>query len=482
MQPEPVEITIPAVPEGHLGRSWRKALMKLDTDQHGGEQILGAWLEANASYRVTPGVLILTDDLRESGTAQRRDGSEYTVCSATLTVYLVDPGTDGGLTLLWTRTFSSTKTSFGPASIKKLSGLLARHAAPARAQAQLVREAPLEPNSRADTCNGCRGPVAADEGVLRRCKDGKRRPYHTDCDGTDDRAKRARREAEAKAAAERAARPRRNAYEQECSRCGQIVPADEGLLTGSTGVWSVTHDGPCPQPEPQQSEKQSAADYVIHVGVPGRGRGRPGRYWADGQVLRAKVYGAQIPEDAPGLRRAHFALPSAIVVVVRELKAQFLRDEDGDQPSELIGEDGWYHTAEVRIATPEEAAPILEREQHAERGRVLDARRRGILSEFDPAPDGTRPAEVKLSGAQRVPIGIEDYFAGDGMVWVDRLYADAEHAYAMRYNGMDGDDWSLTNGGVDGLAMSITVYPLTEERAQLIAQLREYHGKDTAKR
>lgn len=60
----------------------------------------------------------------------------------------------------------------------------------------------------------------------------------------------------------------------------------------------------------------------------------------------------------------------------------------------------------------------------------------------------------------------------------DELHVDEQAgvAWFLRYNGHDGDNWSLNNHG-SFIARRV---PLTEERAQLMADLRAEYSPDEA--
>ncbi|MEE1741182.1 hypothetical protein PUR49_32440 [Streptomyces sp. BE147] len=70
---------------------------------------------------------------------------------------------------------------------------------------------------------------------------------------------------------------------------------------------------------------------------------------------------------------------TAIVTAVRERQPEYIRDEDGNSPSELIGVDGWWFRILVRPATCEEAAGILVQEEKAARRASLERRRRDLF-------------------------------------------------------------------------------------------------------
>lgn len=90
----------------------------------------------------------------------------------------------------------------------------------------------------------------------------------------------------------------------------------------------------------------------------GPDRPRPKRWAPPGTVVRAELWEDEqrpFPTDMPGYRRIDEHRISAIVTTVSEDPPVYCRDEDGDQPTELIGEDGWFFNIHVRPATAEKA-------------------------------------------------------------------------------------------------------------------------------
>lgn len=472
-----VRITIPSVPDGCAARSWRKTITRLDPSGRGGEQIAGVWLDARAVFMLASGTLVLTADLTETGHAESRYSGTYTTYSYTLSVSVVDQSADGGLKHLWTRSYATRNGAFGTATSNKITKLLATFPPPRTGIAPLeLIAAPLERTTRDDSCTGCKKALAAGDGVLRRGSDGKRRGYHEDCTDHENRATRAadgRRAAERAAeSARRATEPRRNQFAEACAKCSQTVPAGEGLLRQAYGRWTVAHEAPCPA----SPRAGSGLTFMIRAAVPGR-RGNAGSYWKTGQVLRAET-SQTVPDDAPGHRPGrHPGRTSLIAVVVSERTPEYCRDQDGDQPTELIGEDGWLYTAVARPATADEAAELLAREADQQAAAALDAEREQLLNAWHPGADGVVPESVDLSNAVQVPTGAENYVVGGGLVHVDRLYVDdgAAVAYAMRYNGMDGDTWDRSNAYPAGQYIAIA-YPLTPQRADVIARLRDRYA------
>ncbi|OLZ51631.1 hypothetical protein BS329_15300 [Amycolatopsis coloradensis] len=166
---------------------------------------------------------------------------------------------------------------------------------------------------------------------------------------------------------------------------------------------------------------------MIDASEPGTPDRTPGSLWQIGDVLRAKVPSVEhpVPEDSPGrCGEPGGVWVSLIVSVLAEAEPQFIRDEDGDSPAALFGEDGWWFRAKVRPATAEKAAPLLAEEASAARRRDLERRR---LAEFafgyGRIDDGEVPAEPDTSAAVAVPFGAESRRRG----WPpDRLLVDQQ--------------------------------------------------------
>jgi hypothetical protein len=164
---------------------------------------------------------------------------------------------------------------------------------------------------------------------------------------------------------------------------------------------------------------------------------------------------------------------SAVVVVLAELAPEYVRDEDGDSPSELIGEDGWFFQAVVRPGTGREAAGLLADEARQAHRADLERRRRSLLSwRYARQPDARWLAEPDLGAAVRVPY--REGWQGHWAVVEDEIRVDepAGLVWTLSYNGAGGDDWSTSNYG-SYLAL---VQPLTDERRALVAALRAEYG------
>ncbi|MGX5183425.1 hypothetical protein ACWKT5_11545 [Streptomyces avermitilis] len=482
-------VAIPAADEGAV-KPWRKLLRGLDESQHGARGCLGDWLEAGASYCLPAGAVIVLCDPLPGGDKKR--------------VRLWRVKTDGTTKVERDSTLGSAN-AFGTSVRGTMRRLMDKHP-PGPGPARQLTAAPPRVNERADTCGLCRQPVAAREGVLARNHRGyteaQHQPGHCPpppplkndfaqecgrCGGWLEKGEgvlyeaapaapgpygkavlKARHPQDCPPPGERkAAPPRANGREQDCMLCGHLVAAGAGLLVRQGAGWEVRH------PEGKCLPKEEL--WEIIRGEPGLYRRRPERWTPAGTVLRSTLYdhGHPFPADAPGFHRVRDGEVSAIVTTVRERRPQYCRDEDGNQPADLIGEDGWHFRILVRPATAEEAADILAEEAKQQRQAQLATRRRSL---FEFCDDGEIPATPDLSGTVQVNFGAPRSLHQH---WPDdELHVDeqAQAAWFLRYNGADGDDWSLSNHG----SFIARRMPLTEERAQLVADLRAEYAQGDA--
>ncbi|MFJ5068214.1 hypothetical protein ACIQC7_17660 [Kitasatospora sp. NPDC088556] len=456
---------------------------------------VGPWLEAGAVYRLPAGALIVGVD-RTAETARR--------------VRLWRVNTKGELTVMRDSVFKTFAAEFGDGVRKTLRAALEKYPPTAHAP-RLVRAAAPQaprPNERADhwpvaagaglllgtpgnrqvqhrpgecpplrnergqACSECRGWVEPGAGILSSPYEGVWRVRH---DGT------------CPPEGERLAPPppprRRNERPDRCVRCGRDVAESEGWLIPPAavgGFWSVEHDGECP---PLSAGQYSGPTWRITAGVPGRYKPVPSAYWTIGQVARFEVYEWEqpVPEDAPGLLRRH-GMPSMIGVVLSEERPRYIRDEDGDAPTDtLIGESGWFFCGRVRPATAEEAAPLLAEEAEASIDRKLRARVGRLLSWRYPR-EGARylPAEEldqELADVELVELrtrpAAECTAFGRGL-YPDQVWIAEGRDWVMTtaHNGMDGDDWSLINWRRH-IAL---LHPMTDELRCLVDELTARYG------
>jgi hypothetical protein len=160
------------------------------------------------------------------------------------------------------------------------------------------------------------------------------------------------------------------------------------------------------------------------------------------------------------------------IVTVLEASQRYYAD---DGMSFGVGADqGHVYTAVVREATVEEASPIIGAEQRAQRGEELrTAAREQFAWLYSTTTDATVPDEVSPSVLilPRVVIGpkARGWSTRESFLAVDE---QGGVVYSLSYNGADGDDWSHNN--LPGYV--VAAQPLTRQRADLIAQLREHFG------
>ncbi|MEW2493898.1 hypothetical protein AB0942_10160 [Streptomyces nodosus] len=475
-------VAIPAADEGAV-KPWRKLLRGLDESQHGARGCLGDWLEAGASYGLPAGAVIVLCDPLPGGDKKR--------------VRLWRVKTDGTTKVERDSTLGSAN-AFGASVRGTMRRLVDKHP-PRPGPVRQLTAAPPRVNERADTCGLCRQPVAARDGVLARNHRGYTEARHQQgqcppppplkndyaqacgrCGGWLEKGEgilyeaapalpgpygarallKARHPQDCPPPAQRTAPPpRANMREQDCMLCGHLVAARTGLLIRQDGGWEVRHlEGKCLPTEEL---------WEITRGEPGPYRRRLESWAPAGTVLRSTLHdhGRPFPDDAPGFQRLRDGEVSAIVTTVRERRPEYCRDEDGNQPGDLIGEDGWYFRILVRPATADEAADILAQEATAHRRASLAERRRRLFEQSD---DGEIPETVDLTGTVQVDFGalrsLHKHWPDDEL-HVDEI---AGTAWFLRHNGADGDNWSANNNA----GFIARRMPLTPERAQLIADLR----------
>lgn len=131
-----------------------------------------------------------------------------------------------------------------------------------------------------------------------------------------------------------------------------------------------------------------------------------------------------------------------------------------------------------RVATEEEAAPVLDGEAARLELAGLTGRARHLLALYpgDAPADAYAPPEqdvedLSLVSLPRVPIPL-GAARPETTVHVDE---EAGVVWTVVHNRADGDDWSLSNWG-GSIAYR---HPLTEERRQLIEDLRAHIERNT---
>lgn len=261
-----------------------------------------------------------------------------------------------------------------------------------------------------------------------------------------------------------------NRYSGSCRRCGQEVAAGAGaaVKVDPQSRWEVEHDGECPTNPHNPS------------GVPtwtiGGGEGYGYQPFVPGASLRKEWWtNSRGPE--------HDAVPGGVLVsdngenrrvsgVITVVAANERYYADEGMSFGVGDEQGHYYSAQVRAATDEEAAPVLEAEaRRAARkelgdrvGRLL-AWRHGRVEDAERPPAGS-PDLGGLRSLPQVPLRQHD----NTLLYADELYLDEPGGWlwTVVHNGMDGDTWDANN-----LPGHIAArHPLTSERRQLVADLR----------
>lgn len=461
-------IQIPSADEGTI-KSWRKHVTQLDDSRPGASALTGHWLDGGATYELPTGAVVYGLDRTPAAAKEFR-------------VRIWRVTTSGALKVKRDSRFVNNASVCATSVRKTLTKLLASYRTPSRlfgVGPTQVKAAPPKPNERAGQCSACSGHVAAGAGILVRDLADRLRVRHSPGGCVSPFAPStapapAKPAPEPATTASVAASSRTNSRAQSCTRCWQLVPAGQGDLTRGSRGWVVTHRAECP-PYPGG---YTGPTWRISRGQPGGYRPVPERGFSPSEVLRASLLEREhpVPADAPGRRTAREGdgWVSAIVTVIAEAAPEYIRDEDGDSPSELIGGDGWFFQARVRIATAEEAAGILAEEADRARRAELAARRRRLLDHAS-TEDGTYPAdgEVSLEGAISVPTGRRAslHYVPDDQIWDD---PDQGTVWHLTYNGADGDNWSASNHG-PYIARRL---PRTPERAQLVADLIAEYGRE----
>ena len=125
-------------------------------------------------------------------------------------------------------------------------------------------------------------------------------------------------------------------------------------------------------------------------------------------------------------------------------------------------EQGYVYEAWARLATPEEAAPILAaRAAREARRQAKDHLRHAFAEPGVRPPKGTFTVAGRRYRDTSLPGPYGDLYADEYVV-----DSDQQIVWRVIYNGRDGDDWSLNN-----LPASIaTRFPLTPEREAALAE------------
>ncbi|GAB3161980.1 hypothetical protein GCM10027258_80070 [Amycolatopsis stemonae] len=265
-----------------------------------------------------------------------------------------------------------------------------------------------------------------------------------------------------------------NRYAGSCRRCGQNVPAHEGVAVkdAADAAWEVEHAGDCP---PNPHNPDDAPTWEI-----GGGEGYGQEPFVPGTAQREQWWTSEQapgPDGVPGgvlLSESGGRSQVSGVVTVVTARQRYFADEG---MSFGVGdEQGHYYSALVRAATDAEAAPVLAAETRLAVRKELRARctrllawRFGQLDDAQRPPSGTPELDAVRSLPQ-VPLRQQD----DRPLYADELYLDEPGGWVwtVAHNGADGDDFSVNN--VPGHIANR--HPLTEERRRLVADLRAEYG------
>ncbi|WP_155981037.1 hypothetical protein [Nocardia sp. CNY236] len=258
----------------------------------------------------------------------------------------------------------------------------------------------------------------------------------------------------------------RNRYPSRCRNCGDIVNPGEGTAErAADSTWVVEH----PDCSPRQHNPMGAATWTIRLGEgAGGGPSRPGRSFRANWTSGDNRPGA---DEVPG-GRTDGQLTSGIVTTVTA--GQIYYNEDG--LSFGVGADtGYVYWAEVRAATADEAAPILDSEDRYQRRMALSARIDALIGSLVPVTSDREYPETaagldEITTLPQVPTGGRNDYC-------DRIHIDEprERLWLLINNSGDGDDWNRNI-----IPERIVCWmPYTADRRQLVADLRdEYDIED----
>ena len=155
------------------------------------------------------------------------------------------------------------------------------------------------------------------------------------------------------------------------------------------------------------------------------------------------------------------------VLTVVSVRSRYIsRNECEDQDDFTFGGDPYYvFNASCRMATPEEAAPVVEREEKAQAEKQAQTRVTEIKRQIQDT--GERPEGPVILRGDELMSTRSIYGGGD---W---FQIDSTHIWYVRNNGADGDNWSNNNiqtGGAGAIGWRI---PLDEALATELRTLAE---------
>lgn len=482
-----VRVRIPDPLPDHT-KCWAKTLegvdqMRFEGDQ-GGRAIRGQWLDRGTVYHLPERLLLVTVDRTTSGVR--------------VTLWRVTPGTSDGLSLVYESTNRSGR--IGKRILRALAVRYRDGNPPVVGDVRQLRDTP-EVNQFKGTCRKCDQTVHPGSGLVIR-KAGLPLVQHVKCPPRVNRYEGecgrcggrvaplegvliprseatwpSRYDAAREAAGEKLSdvkpvhrecppptavtvpKPQKNERRGPCARCHQEVPAYRGVLIGEVGSRMVVHPGETCPPYPHGRDGERR--WTIAEVLPHR-RSRPAYDYPAGTVARVTLPDG--PEEGPGWRQAAGGATSVVGVVLASAE-HHSRDEHGRWATR--------HVTVWRVATPGEAAPVLEGEERrlAETGLVARARRLlALLPNLAPedahAPSVDELLDASYTGLPRVWVP-----SGAGRPETEvRLDEQSGVVWTVVNNNQPGDDWSLSNWG----GYAVYHHPLTPERAALLADLRAH--------
>lgn len=223
-------------------------------------------------------------------------------------------------------------------------------------------------------------------------------------------------------------------YAGKCRKCGGAInPGDQIDWERGRGAAHIN----CPESNPQADPGQSQSD-LIRIS---QGEGYGGSRYEIGSVLRK---GEQI-------------------LIVQKSAAKYY-SEDG--MSFGVGdESGHVYFAWCRVATAEESAPMLAREQAAAEKKAAKTRLAEIsdqIRQVENYQTEEQPEGDRLLDTQNIYGGGDWFVIGPEWIW-----------YCCN-NGADGDDWSRNNvhtGGAGAIGWRVA------HTAELANDIRELAAK-----
>lgn len=463
-----VGVDIPDPAPDH--KCWAKAVDRLDPDRRDGHALLGQWLERGARYSLAPGTVVVTVD-RHHHPDKNKD-------RVLLVLWRVDAQAQGGLVRLgqWQRW-----GHVGKAMLNQVAKALTEQSVPVPAQMQSRRltPRPARPNTFPGRCHHCRAVVEPGQGLLIDHQ-GMRLVEHPDrcpprpntfpgrchrCDQhvgaysglLEHHRQQGRRLMHAGTCPPRHAASTPNSETGPCAVCWQQVLPARGVLVGPPGTQQPLHEPQCP---PNPYNPHATETWQVREPDP---RPQVGYDYPAGTVARVAT---TAPVTGPGARELLDGAVSLIGVVVAVAPRHHTRDTHGHLVVERVGM--W------RPATEEEAAPVLRAELRklVEAGLVAQARPLVTLLPGAPVLGATTPTAEELADTSLWTLPRVWLPAGAGRPDTTLLLDEQNRVvWSLVHNSARGDDWNLSNFG----GYIAYHHPLTPERAELIADLRDHH-------